>query len=246
MALALARSGAHIAMMDVDQDGLNERADEVRGAGADCVLTILGSVSDAVACQRAVEQTITEAGGLDVLVNNAGIQLRRAHSTDVPWHAEFWETTPDQWDHLVGINLSGQFYMARAAARHMLVNGWGRIIGVTTSYPAMVGKGNSPYGPAKAGHEALVAIMAADLEGTGVTANVLIPGGGVDTNLAPQGVDRTGWLGPDVMLAPLMWLASPQSDGVNGRRFIAKDWDEQLPVPERLAKATTNAGWPTR
>jgi NAD(P)-dependent dehydrogenase (short-subunit alcohol dehydrogenase family) len=246
MALALAAAGARVALMDVDGVALNERADEARQAGGgDCVLTIVGDVSAPADCQTAVQRTVGELGGLDVLVNNAGIQLRRTHSTDVPWHAEFWETAPEQWNHLIGINLNGQFYMARAAAPHMLAKRWGRIIGVTTSHSAMVAKGNSPYGPSKAGHEALVAIMAADLEGTGVTANVLVPGGGVDTNLAPPGVDRRGWLDPAVMLAPLLWLASEQSDGVNGRRFIARDWDDNLPLPDRLARASAAAGWPT-
>src|SRR5262249_7456468 len=162
-------------IMDVDAEGLKQRAEEARNvAGETAVLTIVGDVSKPADCQTGVEQTISGLGGLDVLVNNAGIQLRRTRSTDVPWHADFWDPTPEQWNLLVGINLNGQFYMAQAAASHMLARRWGRIIGVTTSYSAMVGKGNSPYGPAKAGHEALVAIMAADLEGTGVTANVLI------------------------------------------------------------------------
>jgi NAD(P)-dependent dehydrogenase (short-subunit alcohol dehydrogenase family) len=247
MALALAGAGARVAMMDVDGEGLNQRADEARqAAGADAVLTIVGDVSKPADCESAVQRTIRELGGLDVLVNNAGIQLKRTRSTDVPWHAEFWETSPEQWNFLMGINLNGQFYMSRAAAAHMLAKRWGRIIGITTGHSAMVSKGNSPYGPAKAGHEALVAIMAADLEGTGVTANVLVPGGGVDTNLAPQGVDRTGWLDPAVMLAPLLWLASEHSDGVNGLRIIAKDWDANRAFPDRLARASAAAGWPTR
>ena len=68
----------------------------------------------------------------------------------------------------MAVNLSGNFYMARAAVGHMLDQGWGRIIGVTTSMDSMWREGMAPYGPSKAGHEALVAIMAQDLEGTGV------------------------------------------------------------------------------
>ena len=77
--------------------------------------------------------------------------------------------------------------MARAAVIHMLDQGWGRIIGVTTSMDTMWRKGGAPYGPSKAGHEALVAIMAQELEGTGVTANVLVPGGATYTNMTYRG-----------------------------------------------------------
>ena len=65
----------------------------------------------------------------------------------------------------------------------MLAQGWGRIIGVTTSMDTMWRKGGTPYGPSKAGHEALVAAMAQELDGTGVTANVLVPGGATYTNM---------------------------------------------------------------
>src|SRR5947207_2311970 len=75
---------------------------------------------------------------------------------------------------------------ARAALLSMRAQKWGRIISVTTSMDTMYRKGNAPYGPSKAGHEALVATMAQELEGSGVTANVLTPGGGSNTNLIPK------------------------------------------------------------
>jgi len=71
--------------------------------------------------------------------------------------------------------------MSRAVVGHMLNQGWGRIIGVTTSMDTMWRKHSTPYGPSKAGHEPLVAAMAQELEGTGVTANVLVPGGATFT-----------------------------------------------------------------
>jgi 3-oxoacyl-[acyl-carrier protein] reductase len=143
----------------------------------------------------------------------------------------------------VAVNLNGQFFLARAAVGPMLAQHWGRIIGVTTSLTAMVGKGTAPYGPSKAGHEALMAVMARDLEGTGVTANVLVPGGAVDTNLVPPEINRTGWSQPQIMQAPVVWLASDASAGVNGRRFIARSWDEALPEAERVTRASAPAGW---
>ena len=136
--------------------------------------------------------------------------------------------------------------MAHAAVGHMLEQGWGRIIGVTTSLDTMIRINMSPYGPSKAGHEALVATMATELEGTGVTANVLVPGGPVNTNLLPPDspFDRAKLIQPDIMRVPVVWLASDAADGVNGRRFIAYFWDESLPIEERLEKAGAPAAWP--
>src|SRR6185436_12598501 len=105
-------------------------------------------------------------GGLHILINNAGTNPRAAGFA--PPSRNFWDLPAAAWDRVVAVNFSGAFYMARAVAPHMLAQGWGRIIGVTTSLDTMYRKGVAPYGPSKAGHEALVAIMAQDLEGTGV------------------------------------------------------------------------------
>ena len=128
--------------------------------------------------------------------------------------------------------------MAQAAAGHMVGQGYGRIIGVTTSMDTMWRKGGAPYGPSKAGHEALVAIMAQDLEGTGVTANVLTPGGATATNMVrpPEGAGAGGLIQPEVMQAPVVWIASDEAAHWNGRRIIAYHWDESLPLEERLEK----------
>jgi len=68
----------------------------------------------------------------------------------------------------------------------MLAQKWGRIIGVTTSLDTMFAKGNPTYGSSKAGHEALMASLAQELAGTGVTVNVLVPGGRSNANLIPR------------------------------------------------------------
>jgi NAD(P)-dependent dehydrogenase (short-subunit alcohol dehydrogenase family) len=128
----------------------------------------------------------------------------------------------------------------------MLKQKWGRIVGVTTSLDTMYRKGMTPYGPSKAGHEAFIATIAQELEGTGVTANVLVPGGPADTNLIPQGtpIDRSKLLRPEIMGPPAVWLATSEADGVNGRRFIAYHWDERIPLAKRLEKASAPAAWP--
>ena len=136
--------------------------------------------------------------------------------------------------------------MSNAVAGHMMEQGFGRIIGVTTSMDTMWRKGGAPYGPSKAGHEALVAIMAQDLEGTGVTANVLTPGGATATNmvLPPEGASADALIQPEVMQAPVVWIASDDASDWNGRRIIAYYWDESLPLSERLEKCGAPAAWP--
>ena len=245
MTLAFVRAGARVAMLDVDEHWLEKAASDVRSAGGhDSALPLVCDVSDSDSAEDAVRKTIEGLGGLHVLVNNAGIMNPSAPGAR--GRTPFWDIAPDTWSRIVGVNSSGPFHMARAAVPHMLAQGWGRIIGVTTSVDTMYREGMCPYGPSKAAHEALVALMARELEGTGVTANVLIPGGTTVTNLVPRDFPP-GWtapMEPEVMRAPAVWLASDESAATNGMRFIAYHWDESLPIEQRLQKAGAPAAWP--
>ena len=239
MTMALVNAGARVAMVDVDQQGLEHSVAEVRKVGGPhSAVPIVGDVSDERDAERAVQQAMSELGGLHILVNNAGVNPRVDPGRS---GLVFSNIPPDAWRKTLSVNVNGPFFMARAAVEHMVEQGWGRIVGVTTSLDTMIR--GAPYGPSKAAHEALIAIMARELEGTGVTANVLIPGGAAMTNMVPDH-DRPGLLAPEVMQAPIVWLASPASDGINGRRLIAQFWDEELPIDERLARAAAPAAWP--
>ena len=246
MSIALASAGANVVMMDIDGATLEASANDAREASSDeQVLTVVADVTSYADAQRVVQSALDRFGGLHVLVNNAGTNQRNVGMSNTlmePW----WSVSPEAWARVVAVNFSGPFHMAHAAVGHLLEQGWGRIIGVTTSLDTMIRINMSPYGPSKAGHEALVATMATELEGTGVTANVLVPGGPVNTNLLPPDspFDREKLIQPDIMRVPVVWLASDAADGVNGRRFIAYDWDESLPVEERLEKAGAPAAWP--
>jgi NAD(P)-dependent dehydrogenase (short-subunit alcohol dehydrogenase family) len=247
--LGFVRAGARVAMLDINQASLEQSVREARMAGgADCALAVVADVTDPDAVAQVVRRTIAELGGLHILVNNAGTNPRAAGlaSTGQGNITNFWDISPEAWNRVVAVNFSGPFLMARAVVGHMLAQGWGRIIGVTTSMDTMYRKGGAPYGPSKAGHEALVATMAQELEGTDVTANVLVPGGATNTNLiAPDApYDRATLIQPEVMQAPAVWLASEASHAFNGRRVIAYYWDERLPLDERLAKASAPAAWP--
>ena len=225
------RAGARVAMLDVNQDWLEQSANDLREIGGDdSVLPIVVDVTSPESVQNAVQRTISELGGLHILVNNAGINARTGGFGvgEAGSQNPYWTLPTDAWLRVIDVNLSGPFLVSHAVAPHMIEQGFGRIIGVTTSMDTMWRKGGAPYGPSKAGHEALVAIMAQDLEGTGVTANVLTPGGGTATNMVipPEGASTNSLIQPEAMQSPSVWIASDDASHWNGRRIIAYYWDD--------------------
>jgi NAD(P)-dependent dehydrogenase (short-subunit alcohol dehydrogenase family) len=127
----------------------------------------------------------------------------------------------------------------------MMRQGWGRIVNVTTSLGTMLNAGNPTYGPSKAALEALSAIMAKDLDGTGVTVNVLVPGGITNTPMVSDeaGFERAQMIQPEVMAPPLVWLVSDAAGRITGRRFLAVHWDTKLPPEEAAEKAGAPVAW---
>src|SRR5919202_1592374 len=149
IALGFIRAGARVAMLDINRAWLEQSAHEMRTVGgADCVLPIVADVTDPDAVAQAVRRTMAELGGLHILVNNAGTNPRAAglESTGPGNIPNFWDISPEAWHRVVAVNFSGPFLMARAVAGQMLAQGWGRIIGVTTSLDTMYRKGGAPYG----------------------------------------------------------------------------------------------------
>src|SRR5690348_176929 len=121
--------------------------------------------------------------------------------------------------------------MAREVAPRMLEVGRGRIVNVSVSHSTMHRAGFVPYGPSRAGSEALSRVMAADLRDSGVTVNLLLPGGPTATGmLPPDAVPREGqrFLQPEVMGPPIVWLASGEAAGVHDQRIIAAEFDRWL------------------
>ena len=241
MARSLATAGARIAAIDIDRDGLGKlKADSAfRAQGLE---TIAADTSQTADCKDAVERTLAAFGRLDILVNCAGVSMRLAGSN----RPRFFEADPEGWRRILAINAIGPFLMARFAVEPMRENGWGRIINITTSFDTMMAAGLSAYGASKSALEANSAIWSKELDGTGVTVNVLVPGGPVDTpGFFPPGAPRLPvMLSPDLMGPPVAWLASPASDGITGSRFIARDWDTSLPPAEAAARVRAPIGWP--
>jgi NAD(P)-dependent dehydrogenase (short-subunit alcohol dehydrogenase family) len=243
MARALAAAGARVAGMDIDTAGLDRLAAEPVFAGR--FLKLAGDVSQIAAAKGAVAKVVETCGALDILINCAGISMARA-SGGKQSRIKFHEADPEGWQRILAINAGGTFLMARFAAEHMVKRGFGRIINVTTSFDTMLAEGLSAYGASKAALEAGSAVWSKDLAGTGVTVNVLVPGGPTETpGFFPPGVPRPPvLLNPEIMGVPVVWLASPASDGITGCRFIARDWDLKLPPAEAAARVRAPVGWP--
>ena len=243
---ALVQAGARVSMMDINLEWLEQAAKELREIGGDdCVMTQVVDVTSPRETEEAVARTLARMGGLHILVNNAGIAPRNMLLGGEARN-NFWEVPAAEWQRVMAVNAGGPFYMCRAVVPHMLAQGWGRIIGVTTSMNTMYNPGGTPYGPSKAAHEALIAMASRELEGTGVTVNVLVPGGMSNTNLIPDDAvhSREAMIQPEVMRGPVVWLASEASDGINGQRFIGYHWDESVPLGERIERAGAPAAWP--
>ena len=133
--------------------------------------------------------------------------------------------------------------MARYATPHMIAKGWGRIVNVTTRLTTMNRTGGSPYGASKAALEMASEIWMKDLDGTGVTVNILNPGAAGDTpgfatpeeKRVATASGRLHMMHPDQMRAPAVWLVSDATDGVCGMRFDAVSWDAARPAAEQAS-----------
>ena len=248
MTAGLLAAGRSVVAVDIEaaRSALNSVVEDARRAGAgDRIVPIVGSVCSDADCARVVREAISRFGAVDVLVNNAGLGMGSIDNAAFTTGLRFYEIPQRGWRTLIDTNVTGPFLMASAVAPYLIANGWGRIINVTTSYQTMIKPKWAPYGPSKAALEAASAIWSTDLEGTGVSVNVLVPGGAADTALVPWEVvkDRSNLVEPSVMVAPVVWLTSPASDGMTGKRVIGKDWDPAATAAANVAHAVSPAAW---
>lgn len=174
---ALAADGAVVAAgYSSNQARADQLRQEVEAEGGTLSLH-QGNIGDADDCKRVVTDVIKEHGQLDILVNNAGITV------DKP----VWKLSPDDWDKVLKVDLSGSFYMSKPAIEHMISRGSGRIINISSVTGEMGNVGQANYAASKAGlfgltktlaKEAALALrVAGTLEkGIGITVNCVTPG----------------------------------------------------------------------
>jgi NAD(P)-dependent dehydrogenase (short-subunit alcohol dehydrogenase family) len=239
-------AGIRVAAVDRTEEGLAALAAEAGAAGKGAaLLTITADLSRDDATADIVGRTRGKFGKVDILVNNAGIGQATLRAENWQRPIRFWEVNPDDWRRFVAVHTTAPLLLAQAVVPGMMEAQWGRIVNVTTSLGTMIRSGSPTYGPSKAALEAFSAIMAKDLEGSGVTVNVLVPGGVTNTAMVPleSGFDRQQMIQPEVMAPPLVWLVSEAATGVTGRRFLVVHWDPALPPAEAAEKAGAPVAW---
>ncbi|MFD3456662.1 SDR family oxidoreductase [Streptomyces sp. NPDC058691] len=225
MASALAAAGATVALTGRSGTRADEVAGQLPGAvGVEMDVRDEGSVA------RAVDQVWSRLGGIDMLVNNAGIGMRTVNPRFMTEPQGFWDVPADGFRAVIETNLTGYFLVAREVTPRMLAAGGGRIVNIAVNRSTMHRTGFVPYGPSRAGSEALSRIMAADLRGTGVTVNLLLPGGATATGMLPPDAVPGSMpiLEPAVMGPSIVWLASDAADGVHDERIVAVDFERWL------------------
>ena len=245
MTRALLAAGIQVAGVDRDREPLEALAGSAReqGKGSE-LLTLQTDLSKDSAAEEITGATRDRFGRIDILVNNAGIGPGAIRPDSWQRPLKFWEITPDQWRRFVAVHTTAPLALTNAVVPEMMRRGWGRIVNVTTSLGTMLNAGSPTYGPSKAALEALSAIMSKDLDGTGVTVNVLVPGGITNTPMVSEsGFDRAQMIQPEVMAPPLLWLVSDAAGKVTGRRFLGVHWDPELPPEQAAEKAGAPVAW---
>jgi NAD(P)-dependent dehydrogenase (short-subunit alcohol dehydrogenase family) len=225
-ALAYAREGADLALVDLNESGLEKVAGQIRKLGGEA-LSILTNVADPSAVQGAVEEAIQDFGRIDILANIAGHQGPGS---------PVWEVDPDAWRRTLDVNLWGPFLFCRFVLPHMVKQRSGKVIVVTS------GAGDNPmpffcgYAASKAGANHFVRTIAQELKPYGITVNAMGvrgvtpmwrdvleagPGGGTTTEMISAQV-KDG-MDPKVEenIPVFLFLASEQSDHVTGQYIEA-------------------------
>ena len=245
MVRGLLAAGIRVAGVDRDREPLAVLAANANeGSNADDLLTIPTDLTSDSAAEEITKATRDRFGRIDILVNNAGIGPGAIRPDSWQRPLKFWEITPDQWRRFVAVHTTAPLALANAVVPNMMRQGWGRIVNVTTSLGTMLNAGSPTYGPSKAALEALSAIMSKDLDGTGVTVNVLVPGGITNTPMvSASGFDRAKMIQPEVMVPPLLWLVSDAAGKVTGRRFLGVHWGPALPPEQAAEKAGAPVAW---
>jgi 3-oxoacyl-[acyl-carrier protein] reductase len=169
-----AREGANVMATDMDAEGVEAVAQEIRDSGIDHVSAFTLDVSDHAAIKAAVAATVEAFGGLDILINNAGF-ARLAHPSEDQYE--------DIWHDSVNVMLTAHQRMIRAALPYLMkTETGGRIVNIASTEGLGATPGNGPYVAAKHGVIGLTRAMANDLGRDGITCNAICPGP-IETNI---------------------------------------------------------------
>ncbi len=172
IAKKLAREGASVAIADIDAAS----ADAATAALAEQVgraIPVTLNVADPASVSAMVASVIHAFGRIDILVNNAGVGGK----------TPFLETSLEEWNRIIGINLTGAFLVAQAITREMVKTGGGKVVNIASLSGQRGGNGRAAYGSAKAGLELLTKVMAVELAEYNINVNSIAPGA-IETEMA--------------------------------------------------------------
>jgi len=170
-------------------------------------------------CVRVVGEVLERHGQLDILVNNAGITVDKTVR----------KMTPEEWDHVIHVNLSGAFYLSKAILQNMLDNGYGRIINISSVIGSSGGFGQANYASAKSGLFGLTMSLALETASKGITVNAVtpgyittdmtaaVPGNVMEKLVAGIPVGRLGE--PNEVARVVEFLADPESAYITGQVY---------------------------
>lgn len=173
-----AGEGAAVALFDIDTQAVDAAVQTLRAEGVEA-LALYGSVTDEEAVTAAISRTVGTLGGLDVLVNNAGVSCNQPSL----------ELSLDDWRRAVDINLTGVFLASREAGRHMTAAGGGVIINLGSMYGTVAAPERAGYCATKAGVDMLTRVLAIEWASRGVRINTIAPGY-VETALMQSLIDN--------------------------------------------------------
>ncbi|OXM69086.1 bifunctional rhamnulose-1-phosphate aldolase/short-chain dehydrogenase [Amycolatopsis vastitatis] len=178
IAVRLAAEGACVAIADLNSSAASEVASGI--GNADKAVAVTADVTDADAVQAAIDATVLAFGGIDLVVNNAGLSISKP----------LLETTERDWDLQHDVMAKGSFLVARAAAKAMIDQGLGGdIVYISSKNSVFAGPNNVAYGAAKADQAHQVRLLAAELGGHGIRVNGVNPDGVVQGS----GIFAGGW-----------------------------------------------------
>jgi 3-oxoacyl-[acyl-carrier protein] reductase len=253
MAFGLARAGHNVvAVGHIDTDIAKVEAETARTKPEGQILPLVADLRRPADCDRVVAMALSRFGGVHILVNNAGLTFTTIDPARFrrPEPQKFWQVPDDIVRAVIETNYIAADQMARRAAPLMVGHGWGRIVNVTTKLDTMNRPHTSPYGASKAALEMATEVWAKEVEGTGLTINIVNPGAGANTpGMAEEmrAMSREGrvprLVEPNEMVPPLLYVLSREADGVNGWRFDANLWDPSLLPAEAARRAGRRAGF---
>ncbi len=254
MSFGLARAGHLVAAVGHIPEDVAELEAEAAALGntGGAIWPLVADLRKASECDRVVAETRARFGRIDILVNNAGLTFTYIDPARFrrPTLQHFWEVSDEIVDNVIATNVLAGDRLSRRVAAAMVEAGWGRIVNVTTKLDTMNRVGTHPYGTSKAALEMATEVWAKDVEGTGLTVNIVNHGAGANTlGMAEEAraASREGRMArlvePDEMVPPLLYVVSREADRVNGYRFDANAWDPALPPADAASRAGRPAGF---